>query len=129
MNQQTLMPFEAAAVEAEAAQCAAQRAAEQHEREAKQAAKILAQVQRDKRKAEEEAAKSARRFHRSIAQKYRTPDEHAQCGIRWYCRSHKDRDTGTYWKNCHACGQPLIYTSDRDAQPQVCRRSLAVAVC
>jgi hypothetical protein len=121
MNHQSLMPFEAAAVAEESAKCEAQRAAEQHEREAKQAARVLAKIQRDKRKAEEEAAESHRRFQRATAQKYRTPDEHAQCGIRWYCRSQKDRDAGTYWKNCHACGQPLIYTSDRDAKPQVCR--------
>ncbi|MGZ4962775.1 MAG: hypothetical protein ACXWIU_04665 [Limisphaerales bacterium] len=120
MTHQSLMPFEAATVAAEAAKCEAQRAAEQHEREAKQAAKILANIQREKRKAEEEIAKNHRRFQRASAHKYRTPDEHAQCGIRWYCRSQKDRDAGTYWKNCHACGQPLIYTTDRDAKPQIC---------
>jgi hypothetical protein len=28
---------------------------------------------------------------------------------------------GTYWHNCHTCGQPLIYTSDPDAKPQECK--------
>jgi hypothetical protein len=123
MTQQTLMPFEAVVVATEAAKCEAQRAAEQHEREAKQAARILAKIQREKRQAEEEIAKNHRRFQRASAHKYRSPDEHAQCGIRWYCRSPRDRDTGTYWKNCHACGQPLIYTADRDAKPQTCAAS------
>ena len=51
MNQD-LMLFEAEAVAAEAAKCDAQRAAEQHEREAKAAAKVLLQAARDKIKAE-----------------------------------------------------------------------------
>jgi len=82
MNQ-SLLTFEQAIVEAEAAKCEAQRAAECHEREAKHAAKILAASQREKRKAEEEAAKSWRRFQRDAVRRERTPHEHAQCGIRW----------------------------------------------
>ena len=120
MNQ-SLLTFEQAAVDAEATKCEAQRAAERHEREAKQAAKILAAIQREKRKAEEQAAKSHRRFQRATAQKYRTPDEHAQCGIRWYCRSPRDVARGSYWTHCNACGQPLIYTADPNAKPQECR--------
>jgi hypothetical protein len=119
MNQD-LMFFEAEAVAVEAAKCEAQRAAERHEREAKAAAKVLLKARRDKRKAEEEAAKSHRRFERDTARRFKTPTEHAQCGIRWYCRSPKDIATGSYWHNCHACGQPLIYTSDPNAKPQVC---------
>jgi hypothetical protein len=119
MNQD-LMFFEAEAVAVEAAKCEAQRAGERHEREAKAAAKVLLKAQRDKRKAEEEAAKSHRRFQRDTARRFKTPTEHAQCGIRWYCRSPKDIATGSYWHNCHACGQPLIYTSDPNAKPQVC---------
>jgi len=120
MNQD-LMPFEAEAVAAEAAKCEVQRAAERHEREAKAATKAIADSQREKRKAEEEAAKSHRRFARDAARHFKTPTEHAQCGIRWYCRSPKDIASGSFWHNCHACGQPLIYTSDPDAKPQVCR--------
>ena len=56
---------------------------------------------------------------------YTTPDEHAMCGIRWYCRSPKDRDTGAFWHNCHACGQPLIYTDDPNSKPQVCKAATA----
>ena len=60
MNAQALMPFEAEAFAIEAAKCEAQRAAEQHEREAKQAAKILAARQREQRKAEEEMVSRGR---------------------------------------------------------------------
>ena len=51
MNQD-LMFFEAEAVATEAAKCEAQRAAEQHERDAKAAAKVLLQAAREKMKAE-----------------------------------------------------------------------------
>jgi hypothetical protein len=121
---QTLLGFEQATVDAEAAKCEAQRAAERMasatRTEAKAAARLLIQRQREARKAEAEAEKSRRRFQRDAARRERTPDEHAQCGIRWYCRSPRDRDRGCYWTHCHACGQPLIYTSDRNAQPQIC---------
>jgi hypothetical protein len=120
MNQD-LMFFEAEAVALEAAKCEAQRAAERHEREAKAAAKVLLQAARDKIKAEKQAKTEDWRRKTSQARTYRTPDEHAQCGIRWYCRSPKDRDSGAYWHNCHACGQVLIYTSDPNAKPQVCK--------
>jgi hypothetical protein len=119
MNQD-LMPFEAAAVALEAEKCAAQRAAEQHEHDAKAAAKVLLQIARQKIKAEKQAKTEDWRRRTSQARSYRTPDEHAQCGIRWYCRSQKDRDTGCYWHNCHKCGQKLIYTTDPNAKPQVC---------
>ena len=76
------MFFEAEAVAVEAAKREAQRAAECHQREAKQAEKILAGIHREKRKAEEEAAKSHRRFERDTARRYKTPTEHAQCDIR-----------------------------------------------
>jgi hypothetical protein len=121
MNTQELMPFEAEAQAIEAAKCEAQRAAERHEREAKQAAKVLLKTQRDQRKREEEAAKSRRRFQRDTARRMKTPMEHAQCGINWYCRSMNEIMRGTYWHCCHVCGQPLIYTSDPNAKPQVCK--------
>ncbi len=121
------MPFEAAAIAAEAmaraARTDAQRAAEQHEREAKAAAKVLRQIASAKAKAEKLARADDWRRRTAQARTYRTPDEHAQCGIRWYCRSQKDRDTGCYWHNCLKCGQPLIYTSDPNAKPQVCKAS------
>ena len=120
MNQD-LMFFEAEAVAVEAAKCEAQRAAEQHERDAKAAAKVLLQAARERVKAEKLAKADDWRRRTAQARTYRTPDEHAQCGIRWYCRSPKDRDSGAYWHNCHACGQPLIYTSDPNAKPQVCK--------
>jgi hypothetical protein len=120
MNQD-LMFFEAEAVAIEAAKCDAQRATEQHEREAKAATKVLLQVAREKIKAEKLAKADDWRRRMAAKRNYNTPDEHAQCGIRWYCRSQKDRDTGCYWHNCHACGQPLIYTSDPNAKPQECK--------
>jgi len=120
MNTQDLMFFETEAVAIEAAKCEAQRAAERHEREAKAAAKVLRQIAIEKAKAERVARADDWRRRTAQARTYKTPDEHAQCGIRWYCRSQKDRDTGCYWHNCHACGQRLIYTSDSNAKPQVC---------
>jgi len=120
MSSQTLLSFEQATLDAEAAKCEAQRTAERHEREAKAAARLIIKRQPDARKAEEESAKSWRRFLRDAARRERTPDEHAQCGIRWYCRSQRDRDRGCYWTHCHACGQALIYTSDQNAKPQEC---------
>jgi hypothetical protein len=120
MNQ-NLMFFEAEAEAAEAAKCEAQRAAEQHERDAKAAAKVLLQAAREKIKAEKQSKTEDWRRRTAQARTYKSPDEYAQCGIRWYCRSQKDRDTGCYWQNCHKCGQKLIYTSDRNANPQECK--------
>ena len=116
MNQ-SLLSFEQATVEAEAAKCEAQRAAERHEREAKQAAKILAAIQREKRKAEEEMAKNERRWKREEAYRKKNDTLTAQCGINWYSRR---RDAGIYWTHCKTCGQLLHYTDDPSAKPQVC---------
>jgi hypothetical protein len=102
MNQ-SLLSFEQAQVNAELAAKQATLDARAAKKEAKQA------------KTDEWRRKMA------ANRNYRTPDEHAQCGIRWYCRSPKDRDTGCYWRTCHACGQPLIYTSDPNAKPQECK--------
>jgi hypothetical protein len=120
MNQD-LMFFEAEAVAVEAAKCEAQRAAEQHERDAKAAAKVLLQAAREKIKAEKVSRADDWRRRMAANRKYSTPDEHAQCGINWFCRSPKERDNGTYWHNCHRCGQKLIYTSERNSKPQVCK--------
>ena len=117
MTTQNLMPFEAEACAIEAAKCEAQRAAEQHEREAKQAAKILADRQRELRKAEEEMAKNTRRWKREEATRKRNDILVAQCGINWYSRR---RDAGIYWTHCKTCGQLLHYTDDKDAKPQIC---------
>jgi hypothetical protein len=108
MNQ-TLLPFEQAAVDAELAAATA-----------KLQAKLATKAQRAILKRQAELEKLSRRIAREQAAKDRTPDEHAQCGIRWYCRSPRDRARGSYWTHCHACGQPLIYTSDPDAKPQIC---------
>ena len=118
MSGQTLMTFEAETAAIEAAKCEAQRAAEQHEREAKQAAKILAALARQKRQAEEEMAKNSRRWKREEATRKRNDTLTAQCGINWYSRR---RDAGIYWTHCKTCGQLLIYTDDHDAKPQECK--------
>jgi len=117
MNQD-LMPFEAEAVAADAAKCEAQRAAEQHEREAKAAAKALAKVQRDQRKAEEDIAKNTRRWKREEKTRAKNDTLTAQCGINWYSRR---RDAGIFWTHCRSCDQELIYTDDKNAKPQVCK--------
>jgi hypothetical protein len=117
MTTQVLMPFEAAAVAADLAKCDAQRAAEQHARETKQAAKILAALAREKRDAEEEMAKNTRRWKREERTRAKNDTLTAQCGMNWYSRR---RDAGTYWTHCKSCGQPLTYTSDPNAKPQAC---------
>jgi hypothetical protein len=61
------------------------------------------QAAREKIKAEKLAKTDDWRRRTAQARTYKTPDEHAMCGIRWYCRSQKDRDTGCYWHNCHKC--------------------------
>ena len=43
------------------------------------------------------------------------------------CLSPKDMAAVSYWHNCHACGRPLIYTSDPDAKPQFYRVATALA--
>ena len=117
MNTQALMPFEAAIVAAEAAKCEDQRAAEEHEREAKQAAKVIAAHQREQRRAEEEMAKNTRRWKREEAARKRNDTLTAQCGINWYNRR---RDAGIYWTHCRTCGRFLHYTDDPNAKPQLC---------
>ena len=117
MTTQDLMPFEAETVAIEAAKCEAQRAAEQHEHEAKQAAKILAARQREQRKAEEEMAKNTRRWKRAELTRAKNDTLTAQCGINWYNRR---RDAGIYWTHCKTCGQFLHYSDDKNAKPQVC---------
>ena len=109
MNSQSLLAFEQAAVDVELAAA-----------NAKLQAKLAAKAQRAILKRQAELDKMSRRLVRDYARKQRTPDEHAQCGIRWYCRSPQERDRGSYWTHCHLCGQALIYTSDPDAKPQVC---------
>jgi len=111
------MPFEAATVAAEQEARAARTAAEQREREAQQAAKVLAALQREKRKAEEEMDKNTRRWKREEATRKRNDILVAQCGINWYSRR---RDAGIYWTHCKTCGQLLHYTDDKNAQPQIC---------
>jgi hypothetical protein len=118
MTTQDLMPFEAATVAEEEMARAARTAAEQHEREAKQAAKILAARQREQRKAEEEMAKNTRRWKREEATRKRNDILVAQCGINWYSRR---RAAGIYWTHCKTCGQLLHYTDDPNAKSQICQ--------
>ena len=109
MNSQSLLSFEQATVDAELAALSR-----------RSAAKADAKAQRAILKRQAELDNMTRRLARDQVRKQRTPDEHAQCGIRWYCRSPRDRDRGCYWTHCHACGQALIYTSDPNTKPQVC---------
>jgi hypothetical protein len=104
------MPFEQAIIDAEDAAAYAQLQT-----------KLAVRKARERKKHQEELEKNSRRWARQAAARARTPDEHAQCGIRWYCRSPRDRDRGNYWTHCHACGQPLIYTSDPNAKRQECK--------
>jgi hypothetical protein len=79
-----------------------------------------------------------------LAYAIKHPPGHAQCGIRWTTireansplgasivwRAWEANPAGSGWTHCHACGQALIYTTDPNAQPQVCagRRPLASAL-
>ena len=117
---QSLFTFEQIVVEAEAAKCEAQRVAEQQARDAKIAARVLAQAAREKIKAEEEMAKSQRRREREHKARMKATAEIAQCGINWYSRSLADLGKGSYWTHCKTCGQFLIYTDDPNAKPQAC---------
>ena len=99
---QSLMPFEQTLVDAEQAALDAQRAAK--------AATVAA---RAAAKAKEESEKLSRRLAREAAYRRKHPPGFAQCGINWY-------PAGSGWTHCHKCGQALIYTTDRDAKPQVC---------
>lgn len=110
MNSQSLFTFEQAIVDARDAAAYA-----------KLQAKLAARAQRALQKRQEELDKMSRRWARQAAAKARTPDEHAQCGIRYYCRSPRDRARGSYWTHCVTCGQPLSYTSDLNAKPQECK--------
>jgi hypothetical protein len=104
---QTLLSFEQATVDAEVATATAKL-------QAKLAAKAEAQKARAARTAKEESEKLSRRLAREAAYRAKHPPGHAQCGINWY-------PAGSGWTHCHACGQPLIYTTDKNAKPQECK--------
>ena len=95
MNNQALLSFEQAIVDAAAA------------------AKAAAAKAKTDAKHREEMDKLSRRLAREAAYRRKHPPGHAQCGIRWY-------PAGSGWTHCHACGQALIYTTDPNARPQVC---------
>ena len=81
--------------------------------DAAQAAKDAAVKAKADAKRKEESEKLSRRLAREDAYRRKHPPGHAQCGINWY-------PAGSGWTHCHKCGQALIYTTDRDAKPQVC---------
>ncbi len=89
------------------------RDAEQALADAKQAAKAAAIAARAEAKRKEEMEKTTRRLMREAAYRRKHPPGFAQCGINWY-------PAGSGWTHCHKCGQPLIYTTDRDAKPREC---------
>ena len=89
------------------------RDAEQAAIDAKRAAKEAAAKARAEAKEKEEREKSTRRLMREAEYRRKHPPGRAQCGINWY-------PAGSGWTHCHKCGQPLIYTTDPDAKPQVC---------
>ncbi len=82
--------------------------------DAKHAAKEAAAKARAEAKRKEESEKLSRRLAREAAYRRKHPPGFAQCGINWY-------PAGSGWTHCHKCGQPLIYTTDRNAKPQECK--------
>ncbi len=107
---QTFLSFEQQARDAEQALIDAKRAA----KEAATAARAAAAQAKADAKRKEESEKLSRRLAREAAYRRNHPPGHAQCGIRWY-------PAGSGWTHCHACGQPLIYTTDPNAKPQECK--------
>jgi len=87
---------------------------EQRTRDAEQAAIDAAAKAKAETKRKEESEKLSRRLAREEAYRRKHPPGHAQCGINWY-------PAGSGWTHCHACGQPLIYTTDPNAKPQECK--------
>ena len=86
--------------------------------DAAQAAKEATAKAKAEAKQKQESEKLSLRLAREAAYRAKHPPGHAQCGINWY-------PAGSGWTHCHKCGQALIYTTDRNAKPQVCagRRS------
>ncbi len=82
--------------------------------DAKQAAKDAAAQAKADAKRKEESEKLSRRLAREAAYRAKHPPGFAQCGINWY-------PAGSGWTHCHKCGQPLVYTTDRNAKPQECK--------
>jgi hypothetical protein len=78
------------------------------------AASTFAAKARAEAKEKEEREKSTRRLMREAEYRRKHPPGFAQCGINWY-------PAGSGWTHCHKCGQPLVYTSDPDANPQECK--------
>ena len=103
---QALFSFEQATQEADLAAAIATRNAQDADRQAKAKA-------RADREREEANAKISRRLAREAAYRAKHPPGHAQCGIRWY-------PAGSGWTHCHACGQPLQYTTDPNAPVRDC---------
>ena len=81
--------------------------------DAEQATKDAAAQAKAEAKRKEESEKLSRRLAREAAYRRKHPPGHAQCGINWY-------PAGSGWTHCHKCGQPLNYTTDPNAKPQVC---------
>ncbi len=104
---QTLLTFEQATVDAE-------QAARDAALARRIAAKAAAKAEREERTRKEQSEKLSRRLAREAAYRAKHPPGHAQCGINWY-------PAGSGWTHCHACGQALIYTTDRNAKPQECK--------
>ena len=82
--------------------------------DAAQAAKEAKAQARAEAKRKKESEKLSRRLARQAAYRAKHPPGHAQCGINWYA-------AGSGWTHCHACGQPLVYTTDKNAKPQECK--------
>jgi hypothetical protein len=62
------------------------------------------------------SAKLTRRIMREGRRAAKIPDRSAQCGIAYYSQSPAQRESGSYWKECHRCKKLLDY------QPVAVRR-------
>jgi hypothetical protein len=135
-RRQTLLPFELelarAEWQAEDARDAAAFAALQakiarqkqrkHEKEARRVRAAIRKRVAAERRAEREAKTAAWRRKTAADYKYRhEPVAYARCGMHSYIITQKEKDTGCYWRACHRCGQPLIFTRDPNAEPQQCK--------
>ena len=128
MSYQILLQFEhehrMAAEAAAYAELQATLAKREQRRQEKLIRKTRAAIRREQariRKAERETRANDWRRRMAAKHRERTSDMHAQCGIRWFASSPRDRERGTYWKTCPDCGQLLHYTNDPTAKPQECK--------
>ena len=101
------------------------RLAARKQRDAEAVARKLRAITRKKMAEERREAKRRKadewRWKTAQAHTYRhTAVRWAKCGMYAYSLTQRELDTGCYWRACHGCRQPLVYSTDRN-QSQQCK--------